>query len=157
MGRPTWEVKLIKKMWPTRYLSAKAANVGPVGTLMEKALFKDDQMTQIPINKNIEGADQSVALPFSILEEFVREASVRVIMHTCICRDNNRCTSTPSSSGASFSGRLQEGSSRVWASRQGSKRHWGISKTPSRPVSCPLQAATSSIPSGWVSAPASVC
>jgi ferredoxin len=109
MGRPTWEVKLIKKMWPTRYLSAKAANVGLVGTLMEKALFKGDQMTQIPINKNIEGADQSVALPFSILEEFVREASVRVIMHTCICRDNNRCTRYPIELGCVFLGEAARG------------------------------------------------
>ncbi len=104
MGRSLWEVKLIKKMWPARYLSAKAARIEPIGSLMERSLFKGDSMTQIPINEHIEGCEQSVPLPFSILEEFVREASVRVIMHDCICRDNNHCKGYPIQIGCVFLG-----------------------------------------------------
>jgi len=109
MGRSMWEVRLIKKMWPTRYASAKAARIGPIGRVMEQAFFKGDQMTQIPINQNIEGVEQSVALPFSILEEFVREASVRVIMHDCICRDNNHCKGYPIQTGCIFLGEAARG------------------------------------------------
>ena len=109
MGRSLWQVKLIKKMWPTRYASAKVARIEPIGTLMVQSLFKGDQMTQIPINQNIEGAEQSVALPFSILEQFVREASVRVIMHECICRDNNHCKDYPIQTGCVFLGEAARG------------------------------------------------
>jgi len=71
---------------------------------MEKNLLQGDRMTQIPIHKDIQGADASVALPLAVLEEFVREASHRVIMHQCICRDNNRCTDYPVHAGCVFLG-----------------------------------------------------
>jgi len=109
MGNPTWVVEIIKKLWPTRFASAKAANIPAIGKWMEQAFFLGDQMTQIPIHQDIEGADQSVALPFAIIEEFVREASVRVIMHACICRDSNHCKAHPVQTGCVFLGEAARG------------------------------------------------
>lgn len=104
MGRPFWQVKWIKRFWPTRFMSARAARIPPLGRWMEKNLLHGDRMTQIPIHQDIQGADASVALPLAVLEEFVREASHRVIMHQCICRDNNRCRDYPTYSGCVFLG-----------------------------------------------------
>jgi ferredoxin len=104
MGRPVWQVKLIKKMWPTRYASAKAARFGPVGDWVRDHFLLGDRMTQIPINQEIQGVEPSMALPLAILEDFVREASTRVIMHQCICRDNNRCRAYPRNLGCVFLG-----------------------------------------------------
>ncbi|MEW6443500.1 MAG: 4Fe-4S binding protein [bacterium] len=109
MGRPPWVVELIKKTWPTRFASARAANVPVIGRWMERTFFQGDQMTQIPINRDIEGADRSVALPLAIVEEFVREASVRVIMHACICRDSNHCKGYPVHTGCVFLGEAARG------------------------------------------------
>ncbi len=109
MGRSLWEVEIFKKLWPTRYASAKAAAIEPVGRWMKKALFEGDQMTQIPINQTIEGVEQGVSLPVSILEEFVRAASVRVVMHHCICRDSNHCKDFPVHTGCVFLGEAARG------------------------------------------------
>lgn len=97
-------MKIIKKLWPTRFATAKAAHFGPVGKWIEKMFFHGDQMIQIPINEDIQGAEQSVALPLSVLEEFVREASTRFIMHECICRDNSCCKDYPVHTGCVFLG-----------------------------------------------------
>ena len=103
-GSSLLKVKIIKKLWPTRFATARAAYFGPVGRWIEKMFFQGDRMTQIPINEDIQGAEQSIALPLSVLEEFVREASVRVIMHNCICRDNNCCADYPVHTGCVFLG-----------------------------------------------------
>jgi len=104
MGRPLWQVRLIKKMWPTRFATARAAHLGPLGRWIENNFLLGDRMTQIPINQDIQGLEPSVALPLTILEEFVREASTRVIMHQCICRDNNRCRDYSRNLGCVFLG-----------------------------------------------------
>jgi len=103
------EVKLIKKLWPSRFATAKAAHLGPVGRWMEKTFLQGDRMTQIPINEDIQGTETSVALPLAVLEEFVREASVRVIMHECICRDNSQCRNYSTQTGCIFLGEAARG------------------------------------------------
>lgn len=109
MGRPLWQVKLIKKMWPTRYATARAAHLAPVGKWVEDRFLQGDRMTQIPINQEIRGLEPSVALPLMVLEDFVRQASARVIMHQCICRDNNRCRVYPRTLGCLFLGEAAKG------------------------------------------------
>lgn len=109
MSRPAWIVDVIKKLWPTRFAQAKAANYPVIGPWIERTFFQGDQMTQIPIHREIEGLDQSVALPMAVVEEFVREASVRVIMHNCLCRDSNRCKSYPIQTGCVFLGEAAKG------------------------------------------------
>ncbi len=103
MSRPVWQVNLIKKMFPSRFSQAKATQLSPIGKLVQRLLFHEDDIIYLPINESIKPAD-NIALPSDIVRHFVKTASHRWIMNECICRAADSCKHYPINLGCLFMG-----------------------------------------------------
>ncbi len=103
MSRPVWQVNLIKKMFPSRFSQAKATQLSPIGKLIQRLLFHEDDIIYLPINESIK-PDENIALPSDIVRHFVKTASHRWIMNECICRAADSCQHYPIDLGCLFMG-----------------------------------------------------
>ena len=96
MARPIWFVKLIKYLFPDRFLFAKSTHLPLVGSAVDQMLFKDDEIVYLPkdqtitINAPIEGSINTV-LPSIIVTHFIEQASYHWLMDFCICREGAGC------------------------------------------------------------------
>lgn len=64
---------------------------------------KKTNYSVIPINKNIEGAE-NLALPIEIIDTLIDRSSTHVIMKKCVCRHNYDCANYPDDVGCLFLG-----------------------------------------------------
>lgn len=88
----------------------KSLNVPVLGPLIKEAMDrKGTVFTYIPVNKSIE-VNGSVALPITIAEHFIRQASHRVIIGFCPCRRAMNCREHDAGLGCLF---LGEGSREI--------------------------------------------
>jgi ferredoxin len=109
MSRPLWFVELLKKVFPGRFLLAKTTKVPLLGTLLDHALFEDDDLMYLPrterieINQPIE-FDGETVIPTQVVDHFIENASVHWVMDACICRQANECKDYPIDLGCLFLG-----------------------------------------------------
>jgi ferredoxin len=109
MGRPLWFVGLLKRSFASRFILARLTRAPFVGPIVDHWLFEGDDILYLPRNQVIavdEPVDQpgEMALPSSVAEHFVRQASYHWIMDTCICREANGCQDYPIDLGCLFLG-----------------------------------------------------
>jgi ferredoxin len=91
MGKGKRSVEIFAKT--SRYKNAmfKVLNVPLVGRLMKLTMdAKGTNFTYIPIYEGIE-AGGGTALPVSVVEHFINEASYHVILDYCLCRKGQNC------------------------------------------------------------------
>jgi ferredoxin len=109
MSSPYWIRTLINKTFSTRFLLARLTHVRPIGRIVEKLLFENDEIIYLPgdevinINRAVEAPD-SLAVPSQVVEHFIRHAACHWIMDFCICRDSARCQDYPIEYGCIFLG-----------------------------------------------------
>jgi hypothetical protein len=103
-----WLTSLIKKAFPYRRQIARLSKVPMVAAAMHKTIFSGDDMIFLPKDRVV--IDQavpqtgSVVLPSEIVDHFIRQASYRWIMNTCICREGDDCQDYPHDLGCIFLG-----------------------------------------------------
>ena len=109
MSRPMWFVQLLKKSFPQRFWVARLTHNPVLGALIDRMLFKGDELVYLPSNRsiliqeNIQSTDNTI-LPSQVLDHFIEQASHRWIMNFCICRESNQCQDYPRQYGCIFLG-----------------------------------------------------
>lgn len=110
MSTPVWFVKLLQKVYPSRFLLAKATRVPVIRRITDRLLFQGDDIVYlpkdcavIPVNQSIDPPEE-IVLPSQVVEHFVREAEVHWIMNFCICRASEKCEDYPVEYGCLFLG-----------------------------------------------------
>jgi NAD-dependent dihydropyrimidine dehydrogenase PreA subunit len=109
MSRPVWLVTLIKKTFPQRFMMARATRAPVVGSLIERMLFKGDDIMFLPqdrvvrVDEAIESAGQAV-LPSQLVERFIESTDYHWVMDNCICREAAGCRDYPHDLGCLFLG-----------------------------------------------------
>lgn len=113
MSRPVWFVSLLRRLFPGRFLLARATRLPGLGHLVERLLFAGDDLMLVPnleqpprtlsVNRTLPAPEQ-VVVPSPLVEHFIRAASVRWIMNDCICRRAASCEHYPIDLGCLFLG-----------------------------------------------------
>jgi Pyruvate/2-oxoacid:ferredoxin oxidoreductase delta subunit len=114
MSRPIWFVQLIKKAFPGRFLAARATHVPVVGSMVDRWLFRGDDLVYLPRDKSIKmerasGSMGEMVLPSQVVEHFIEQAGYHWIMNTCLCRDSRQCQDYPIDLGCVFLGNAAMG------------------------------------------------
>ena len=125
MSTPLWFVKLLKNIFPQRFLFAKMAKWPILGDIIDFSLFQDDYILYLPSDKNIKIFEdieetQDLVLPSRIVEHFIEFASYHWIMDFCICREGDGCTEYPKDLGCLFLGKPVLGINQnlvIWSQR----------------------------------------
>ncbi|MFP4474233.1 MAG: DUF362 domain-containing protein [Desulfatibacillaceae bacterium] len=109
MASPVWFRELLKHLFPARFLLARATRVPLLGRLIDLALFNGDDIYYLPDNRVVEinatlPPPGDTVLPSAVAEHFVKTASRRFIMHSCLCRDAAKCEDYPTNLGCVFLG-----------------------------------------------------
>jgi ferredoxin len=106
-------VKLVKKIFPTRFSIAKLSKYSLFRKILMKLVFngvdiiylpKDDRL--IEINKTID--TKNMILPSEIVKNFIQRSNHRFLMDFCICRDANKCEDYPRNLGCLFLGQASQ-------------------------------------------------
>jgi ferredoxin len=97
--RPKWWLRAVAFFWPLTWIGGRLYRVPVLGkflVLLTSPLFspKKQHLTYVPIHHEIEGTG-STYLPRKIVEELIRRASHRAIIHHCTCRLERGCTEHP--------------------------------------------------------------
>jgi len=97
--RPQWWLKVVAFFWPLTWIGGRLYRVPLLGRILvflTSPLFspKKQHLTYVPIQQDIQGAG-STHLPRKIVEELIRRASHRAIIHHCTCRLEQGCTEHP--------------------------------------------------------------
>jgi NAD-dependent dihydropyrimidine dehydrogenase PreA subunit len=114
MSNPLWLVGLIKKGFPRRFTMAKMARLPLLGGLVERALFKGDDIIYLPMDRTIRVGEEvevpeNMMLPSQVVEYFISKANFLWIMNTCICREAEGCRDYPIDLGCLFLGEAARG------------------------------------------------
>jgi formate hydrogenlyase subunit 6/NADH:ubiquinone oxidoreductase subunit I len=109
MSRPLWFTEIIKSIFPTRYLLARATHIPLIGTLVDHMLFAGDDMVYLPNDRTIYihesvPSSQDLVIPSQVVEHFIEQAEVHWIMDSCICRSSTDCMDYPKDLGCLFLG-----------------------------------------------------
>jgi Fe-S-cluster-containing hydrogenase component 2 len=102
MGRPAWQIQFITLFWPIRNVLARMVGWPIIGRWMQST-FRGDRASYIPIRVQVE-PPESVAMPAQIVDEMIRQAPFRFILHHCLCRSLEPCRNYPSEIGCLFLG-----------------------------------------------------
>jgi len=107
MKRSSLSLRLLKRLFPSRFLLAKLTNLPIIGPVMDKVFFKEDDLIYIP--KEIEldidvGLHDNIVLPSKLVEYYIEEADYHWVMDFCICRESNGCEDHPIELGCLFLG-----------------------------------------------------
>jgi ferredoxin len=110
VGRPKVIFDLLMKFWPLSKLANRIGNQPVVGYLV-KPLFSPNENESIilPVREAVR-SEESVALPRTLLEPLITKSDARVILHRCICRHAEQCSTYPESIGCLF---LGQGATRI--------------------------------------------
>ncbi|RJP29241.1 MAG: hypothetical protein C4536_11725 [Actinobacteria bacterium] len=104
MGRGRKSVGLFAKTSKYRDVMFKVLNVPVLGSFLKLVMdAKGTNFTCIPVYEGVE-TDGGIALPVSIVEHFINEASYRVILDYCLCRKGNGCKEHDIATGCIFVG-----------------------------------------------------
>jgi ferredoxin len=112
MSRPLWFVELIKKIYPGRFLAARATRIPIVGEILDRWLFEGDDLMfllndralrTIPVNQSLDMPDE-VVLPSQVVEHFIEKANYLWLMNFCLCRAAQQCEDYPIDLGCLFLG-----------------------------------------------------
>lgn len=109
MSRPLWFVRLLRKVYPSRFLAARTTRLPVLGRIIDHLLFDGDDLIYlpqdgvIPIHQPLDLPEEMV-LPSQVAEHFIEQASVHWIMDTCICRQSEGCQDYPIDLGCLFLG-----------------------------------------------------
>jgi ferredoxin len=109
MSRPLWFVQFLKKIYPSRFLLARATKLPVVGSVVDRCFFDGDALLYLPRDRTIHigqaiDTPQDVVLPSRMVEHFIEKASVHWIINDCVCRDAMQCTDYPIDLGCLFLG-----------------------------------------------------
>jgi ferredoxin len=110
VGRPKFVFDLLMKFWPLSKLANRIGSQPVVGYLV-RPFFKssDNESIILPVHEVVR-SEESVALPWEILEPLIAKSDARVVLHRCICRHAEQCASYPESIGCLF---LGQGATRI--------------------------------------------
>jgi len=109
MSSPYWIRTLINKTFSGRFFLARLTHFPPIGRMVEKLLFENDDIIYLPsdqlvhIGETIEDPE-SLMVPSQVVEHFIKSAGTHWIMDFCICRDSSRCKDYPIEYGCIFLG-----------------------------------------------------
>ena len=114
MSRPTWLVEILKKVYPARFIAARATRLPVVGSVIDRMLFDGDRMVYLPQDHLIPVGEEvplpgEMVLPSRVVEHFVEQAQTRWIMDACLCRAGNHCHDYPVDLGCIFLGEAAAG------------------------------------------------
>ena len=109
MSRPLWFTEFVKKIFPTRYLLARATNLPFLGSLVDSTLFNGDDMIYLPNNRTLQIHEaipdsEQIFIPSQVIEHFIQQAEVHWVMDRCICRAAADCHDYPIDMGCLFLG-----------------------------------------------------
>jgi len=110
MSTPIWFVKIIKYIFPERFLFAKMTNFPIIGKIVDTALFKGDHIVYlpkdeiVPVKQSLDEIDEFI-LPSMVVEHFIQKAKYLWIMDFCICREGEKCVDFPQDLGCLFLGK----------------------------------------------------
>jgi Pyruvate/2-oxoacid:ferredoxin oxidoreductase delta subunit len=109
MSRPLWLVHLLKRIYPTRYLVARATRGPVLGPVLSRWLFDGDQMVYLPRNQVLQvhhpiDLPENVVLPSQVVDHFIEEAGYHWLMDACLCRQAEGCEDYPIDLGCLFLG-----------------------------------------------------
>jgi ferredoxin len=112
MGRPLWVVDLLKKIYPGRFVVAKATRLPIIGRLVDHWLFNGDGLIFLPQDEVVQTIDVDetidapgeMVLPSQVVEHFIEQAEVHWIMDFCLCRAAEQCEDYPIDLGCLFLG-----------------------------------------------------
>ncbi|HWR27394.1 MAG TPA: 4Fe-4S binding protein [Candidatus Thermoplasmatota archaeon] len=109
-------VIFLEKMFPFRFLAAKVTRVPLVREIADRMLFKQTNLTVIPVESVVEinleksiKTPDSIVLPSQVVDYFIRKTNYRFIMNFCICREANHCKNHPIEFGCLFLGDAARG------------------------------------------------
>jgi Pyruvate/2-oxoacid:ferredoxin oxidoreductase delta subunit len=109
-------VVFLEKMFPYRFLAAKVTRVPLMREIVNRMLFKQTNLTVLPIESVVEinlertiKPPDNMVLPSQVVEYFIRKTNYRFIMNFCICRDANHCKNHPIEFGCLFLGDAARG------------------------------------------------
>lgn len=109
MATPAWILKLVKVLYPQRFRLARLTRLPLVNRLTKRLLFNGDEVVYLPATQRItiqaNIAMESVVLPETIVEHFIRQATDLFLMHKCVCRSANECQCYPVETGCLFLGK----------------------------------------------------
>ena len=104
MARSRFVHDIIMRLWPLGKVVNWLASRPVVGPLFESlACAEDDEAIIIPIAEVVQGT-QSVVLPYQLLAPMVAQASTRVLLEKCLCRQGENCQTYPHGIGCLFLG-----------------------------------------------------
>ncbi|MDF1500549.1 MAG: 4Fe-4S binding protein [Anaerolineales bacterium] len=117
MSRPLWFVEMLKRSFPGRFQFARLTQIKPIGAIVQRWLFKGDELIYLPKNLRIPvGESPSMqteyVVPEQIIDHFIQEASDLWIMDECICRSASDCRDFPVDLGCLFMGAAARGINR---------------------------------------------
>jgi UDP-glucose 4-epimerase len=91
MGRGKTSVRLFAETSKYNNILFKTLSIPVLGRLLQLVMdAKDTNFTFIPIYEGVE-VSGGTALPTSVVEHFINEASHHVILNYCLCRKGNSC------------------------------------------------------------------
>ncbi|MGQ9585876.1 MAG: DUF362 domain-containing protein [Anaerolineae bacterium] len=102
-------MNLLRKAFPGRFLAARATRLPLLGRVVDRWLFKGDDLVYLPRGRVVAIHEQpdapaQMVLPAQVVEHFVERASHRWIMDACICRQAAGCKDYPVNLGCLFLG-----------------------------------------------------
>ncbi|HUT80543.1 MAG TPA: 4Fe-4S binding protein [Candidatus Bathyarchaeia archaeon] len=119
MARPQWFIEILKKTFPGRFFLAKLTRIPGMRYLVDNLLFEGDEVIYLPkdkvindklktvhqinVNKKVALQDD-IALPSTIINDFIDKAKYHWVMNFCLCRESNNCTNYSSKLGCLFMG-----------------------------------------------------
>jgi Pyruvate/2-oxoacid:ferredoxin oxidoreductase delta subunit len=117
MSSPVWLVNIIKKIYPLRFLVARATKFPVIGNLVDHWFFNGDGLIFLPQDQVVQTisvgealeAPSDVVLPTRVVEHFIDQASFHWIMNTCLCREAEGCEEYPIDYGCLFLGEAARG------------------------------------------------
>ncbi|GAB4541693.1 MAG: 4Fe-4S dicluster domain-containing protein [Anaerolineae bacterium] len=114
MSRPLWFVELLKKVYPARFMAARATRLPILESISARWFFDGDDMIYLPRNRVIPvnqpvDVPGDLVLPSEVVEHFIKKASHHWIMNVCICRDADGCQDYPVDLGCLFLGEAVSG------------------------------------------------
>jgi len=108
MGRPLWQVKILKKFYKNSKYYPWLLKV-PILTKIFQDYAKDDKIFYltkdrvIKVNQSIDKHEEMI-LPSKIVEIFIKRAKYLWILNECFCRDAIKCKKYPIDLGCLFLG-----------------------------------------------------
>ena len=104
MARSRFVHDIIMRLWPLGKAVNWLASRPVVGRLFEPLAYaEEDEAIIIPVAEVVQGT-QSVVLPYQLLAPMVAQASTRVLLERCLCRQGENCQTYPHEIGCLFLG-----------------------------------------------------